>query len=219
MTRSGHVRIDAVLAVVALLMTAGAPVTAQASFQESGDSGFELLGAIGLLTPVGNLTADPASFGTTINVNIAYGLDAIYWTSRNWGFGGTGWYSPAQLQARDIPQGSIEPDLGTADYAIGTLQAIYRIKGEGSRSPLEPYFAAGGGVRSISVGAKAQPQVESSTDIAGTIAGGVRLEGVISKMMIRLEIRDNISTYKSPTTGESRLQNDLIASFGIGVRF
>jgi hypothetical protein len=207
------------LTAALLLVTAGAPTAAQDTFDESGDSEFEVLGAIALLTPIGNLTADPATFGTTINVNVAYGLDGIFWASNNWGFGATGWYSPAQLQARDLPQGSELPDLGKADYLVGAAQAIYRIRSEGSRSPLEPYFAAGLGVRHISVDEMANPEVESGTDPAGTIAGGVRLQGVMSTMMIRLELRDNISTYKSPTTGESRLQNDILISFGVGVRF
>jgi hypothetical protein len=204
---------------VALALLLAGPANAQTAFEETGDKGFELLGSIGLLTPVANLTEDPATFGATINVNVIYGLDAIFWTSQRFGVGATGWYSPARLQPRDLPQGAPEVDLGKADYAVGTLQAIYRFVGSGSQSPLEPYLAAGAGVRHLSVSEAANPEVEDSTDPAGTVAGGVRLQGVISKMMIRLEIRDNFSMYESPTTGESRLQNDVVLTFGVGVRF
>ncbi|MFV1987936.1 MAG: hypothetical protein ACC682_11705, partial [Gemmatimonadota bacterium] len=187
--------------------------------EERGGVGYQFLGTVGLLTPLANLTEDPASFGVTINVNVIYGLDATLWTSRHFGVGASGWYAPAQLQARDLAQGAPEIDLGSADYTVGTLQAIYRFVGSGSRSPLEPYLAAGAGIRSLSVHEAANPEVVNSTDPAGTVAGGVRLRGVISKMMIRLEIRDNFSMFESPTTGESRLQNDVLLSFGVGVRF
>ena len=60
----------------------------------------------------------------------------------------------------------------------------------------------------------------TSTDPAGSIAGGIRLDGILSpRMMIRLEVRNNMSFYTSPATDESRLQNDMILSFGIGTRF
>ncbi len=218
MTRSGRVRIHAMLPAVALALLLAGPAKAQTAFEETGGKGFELLGSIGLLTPLANLTEDPASFGVTVNVNVIYGLDAIYWTSRHFGVGATGWYAPAQLQARDLPQGIPEITLGDVQYAVGTLQAIYRFVGSGSQSPLEPYLAAGAGVRHLAV-SEADPELATSTDPAGTVAGGVRLQGVVSKMMIRLELRDNFSMYESPTTGESRLQNDVVLTFGIGVRF
>lgn len=220
MTRSGPVRIHSVLASAALLLAAMNPLAAQDAFDDTGYEGLELVGAIALMTPLGNLTEDAATFGTTINVNLAYGLEAVMWASNRWGFGASGWYSPAKLQARDLPDGIFEVDLGDAKYAVGTLQAIYRFRGEGSRNPLEPYFALGGGVRHIDVDEDlANPEVVDSTDPAGTIAGGIRLQGLLSKMMIRIEIRDNFSIYESPTTGESRLQNDVLLSFGVGVRF
>ena len=222
MTRRGRVRLNSVFALALLGATTGLPLAAQEAlqdFDETGNRGFELLGAVGLLTPVGNLTEDPASFGTTINVNVAYGLEGTIWLSRHWGVGAAGWYSPAQLQARDLPQGIEGPDLGSADYATGAIEAIYRFRGEGSRSVLEPYLAAGGGIRHLSVGPEAAPEVRDATDPAAVVAGGVRLEGVLTKMMIRLEVRDHISMFESPTTGESKLQNDIILSFGVGVRF
>ncbi|MDX1393865.1 MAG: hypothetical protein R3195_05720 [Gemmatimonadota bacterium] len=222
MTRRGRVRLPAVLAAALLgAATTTAPLTAQnpVDFDETGGEGFEILGAIGLLTPLGSLVSNEDGVGATVNVNVSYGLDAVYWASSRWGVGATGWYSPAQLSIVGLPQGTEQPDLGNADYFVGALNAIYRFRGEGSRSPLEPYLAAGGGIRHLDVGGMAAPFVEDSTDPAATVAGGVRLQGVISKMMIRLEMRDNISLYESPATGDSKLLNDLLLSFGVGVRF
>ena len=37
--------------------------------------------------------------------------------------------------------------------------------------------------------------------------------------MIRVEIRNNVSFYDSDVTDDSKLQNDVIMSFGVGYRF
>lgn len=223
MTPGGRVRIHIVLATALLaafstLLTP--PLSAQQVVEDTEDRGFELMGAIGLMTPIASLMRDPESFGATINVNVAYGIDGTYWTSRKFGVGLVGWYSPAKLQVLETDfQGAVPDDLGRARYVSGMVEGIYRFRGEGSRRSLEPYFALGAGVRHLNVDEIADPQVVTKTDPAGTIAGGIRLDGVLERMMIRLEIRNNMSFYRSPATDESRLQNDMILSFGIGTRF
>ena len=101
MTPGGPVRINAVLATAILTAAFSSPLTAQQAVEDTPDQGFEILGAVGLMTPIASLMKDPQSFGATINVNIAYGLDATYWTSRKFGVGLVGWYSPAKLQVLD----------------------------------------------------------------------------------------------------------------------
>jgi hypothetical protein len=219
MTSGGRVRIHVVLAA-ALVAAFSAPLAGQQAIEETQDKGFELVGAVGLMTPIASLMSDPESFGATINVNIAYGIDGTYWTSRKFGVGVVGWYSSAKLQVLDTDfQGAVPDDLGRARYAVGMVEGIYRFRGEGSRRSLEPYLAFGAGVRHLNVDEIANPQVVTSTDPAGTIAGGIRLDGILSRMMIRLEVRNNMSLYKSPATDQSKLQNDMILSFGIGTRF
>jgi len=219
MTRGGHVRVYAVL-LTALALAGSANAASAQVIEDTGGRGFELLGSIGLLTPVSSLVDDPESFGATVNVSVAWGLDGMLWTSEHFGVGLTGWYSGAKLQVLDTDfQGAVPDDLGDITYLTGTVQAVYRFRGAGSRSPIEPYLAAGGGVRYLGADEIAAPQVVDSTDPAGTIAGGFRVDGILADVMIRLEIRDNISFYKSDATGESKLQNDLILSFGFGYRF
>lgn len=219
MTRSGRVRIYAAL-FAAFLLAAGTSPTSGQVISETGGRGLELLGAIGLLTPTASLMEDPESFGVTINVGVAYGLDGTLWTSDHFGVGLTGWYSPAKLQVQSTDfEGAVPDDLGSANYLSATIQGVYRFRGEGSRSPVEPYLAAGGGIRSLWVDEIGAPQIVDSTDPAGTIAGGFRVDGILADVMIRLEIRDNISFYTSPKTDESKMQHDLLLSFGVGVRF
>lgn len=236
MTERGDVRIDAgngggrrsrsrglaplFGALLAAMALGPRETTAQMAEEAIEERGFELLGHVGLITPVGNLTDNPDAFGASMKVSLVYGVDAIYWTSKNFGVGFVGLYAPGELQTLATSfQGVVPDDLGDVDYLAGAVNAIYRFRGSGSSSLVEPYFAVGGGLRRISVDAIAGPEVESSTDPTATLAGGIRIEGIGPGLMMRVEIRDFISSYESPATGDSKLQNDFAISFGIGTRF
>jgi len=238
MTGRGNVRIDAgrrgkrtgqphacavllatLLAAIALGPT---PLRGQATGEEeeaAREGGFELTGQVGLITPVSNLTEDVNAFDTSLKVGLAYSLDGTYWTSRKFGLGFAGLYSPAELQTVASGfQGAVPNDLGNADYFAGIVNAVYRFRGTGSGAGAEPYIAAGGGVRRLSVDAIASPQVESSTDPVGTLAGGIRVEDIGFGLLMKVEIRDFISSFESPATGSSKLQHDFAITFGLGTR-
>jgi len=220
MTGRGNVRIDAhgVLALVGALMM-GMALGPTSAWGQVDEGRFELVGQVGLLTPVSNLTEDSNAFDTSMKVALAYTLDATYWTSKKFGLGVVGLYSPGELQM--LPsgfQGAVPNDLGDADYIAGVVNAIYRFRGTGSGSGAEPYIAAGAGIRRLSVDAIARPQVESSTDPVGTLAGGIRIEDVGFGLLMKVEIRDFITSYESPTTGASKFQHDFAIRLGFGTR-
>ncbi len=219
--RSFHDRTRAVGAALLglfVLAASAAPtaLAAQTAGAPSRDGGFSVSAAFGVLTPLANLTDDPESFGTVITPYLAAGVEAIVWTSSRFGIGVVGLYSPSDLDGVGTQfQGATPDDLGAADYFAGAVNLIYRIRSPGSGGAVEPYFALGGGVRHVSVEAVAGPEVESGTDPMGTLAAGVRLEA-LPGLWLKVEVRDFASFYESPSTGESRFQNDIAITLGIG---
>jgi hypothetical protein len=227
MIRCGDVRIQLELARrtlgIALTLAALAAGTVQgqemAMDQEmdATGEGFDLLAAVGILAPVADLTNNPDTYGTSMKVSIGFSADATFWFSRNFGIAATGVYASPDMQPRKLIPGEEEPDLGGATYLAGGLSAVYRLVGEGSRSAIEPYLALGGGIHHLKVDDEAAPELETRTDPAVTLAGGIRFEG-ISGIVMRVEARDFAYFFKSPATGDSRLQNDVYVTFAVGAR-
>lgn len=170
---------------------------------------------VGVLTPLSDLTEDPATFGTAITASGLVGGDVTMWLGRRWGVAVQGVFGPADLQVRATEfQGAVPDDLGEAEVLAGTASVVYRLVPGGAASLLEPYFAAGGGVRRLTVEAIAAPEVEDATDPAATVAAGAYAR-VSDALAFRIEVRDLISSFQSPATGEARLQNDLWVTVGL----
>lgn len=204
------------------LLLASATVRAQAPGGERRDdppSRASLTAFAGFLAPLADLTADPNSFGTAVTSAPAFGADAAFWLGGSrFGIGVQGMYAPADLLLRPTDfQGAVPTDLGKADYLAATLSLLYRLRLSGAAAGVEPYFGLGGGIRHLSVEAIAEPEVEDVTDPVGTLAAGT-LVWVSRSLAIRFEVRDFASSFRSPTTGGSRLQNDVIVTVGLGTR-
>ena len=181
-------------------------------------SRWDITASFGWKAPVSNLTQDPESFGTSVTPGIAVGLDGAYWFRSGFGVGLQGFWAPAELNVIATEfQGTIPERLGNVQYFAFSVNALYRLSVGGTASVVQPYFALGAGLRHLGVEAIASPEVEDSTDPALTAALGVFVP-VASAFAIRAELRDYASNYKSPTTGESKLQNDIIISIGFTYR-
>lgn len=205
--------------LIALSLAAPLPAGAQMVDEATATGPFDVAGFVGLVTPVANLTEDPETFATSIDPYLALGLDLTYWVSTRFGLDLTGVYSPSQLKARGTQfQGAIPPDLGDATLFIGTLSAVYRFPASGSGTALEPYFAAGFGLKRLNLDEIAAPAAESSTDPTATLAAGVRTR-LIPRVVLRVEVRDFASYFESSGTGESKLQNDVVMTVGVGAGF
>lgn len=214
-------------ALAAVLATGAlAPSSAWAQERAGPEAGRELspsrgnLGAFtGVLAPLNDLTSDPSSFGTSQSVSPVLGVDAAFWPGRgSFGLGLQGLFAPGDLQveATDFP-GAIPDDLGDARYLAATATLLYRLRLSGARGRVEPYFGVGGGVRRLTVDPIAEPEVEDSTDPLGTLVAGTWV-WFSHRLAIRFEVRDHLLDFESPTTGESRIQNDVSVTVGLGTR-
>ncbi len=231
MTRSGRHRevrgrraargapaVAALLALSATSSLAAQVPAATGRYEVDPSRSIDVTAFFGWVSPLSNLTEDPASFGTTISPYIAVGADAVYWLSRNLGVGVTGVWVPADLQIQPTEfQGAVPTDLGDVTYLAALANVVYRIRVSGTSSPVEPYFALGAGLRHLSVDEIAKPEVDTATDPAASLAAGVRV-AVWRGVVMRAEARDVSSFFESPSTGESRLQNDIAVTVGFGTR-
>lgn len=232
--RGGRMRADvtgwsARRAATALLAAAALVVPSGAGAQQEGlgldaertleSSGANLGVFLGALSPLNDLTSDPSSFGTSVAVSPVFGADAAFWPGAGrLGLGLQAFYAPGQLQVEATEfQGAIPNDLGNANAFVGTATLLYRLQLSGARGRLEPYFGVGAGLRRLGVDAIAEPEVEDSTDPLGAIAAGAQV-WFARRLAIRFEVRDHLLSFESPTTGESRLQNDISITVGLSTR-
>ncbi|MGH7540693.1 MAG: hypothetical protein ACRELC_06825 [Gemmatimonadota bacterium] len=213
-------RVSPTLLPALFLLIAAAPAAAQALPEPPPDSapnpngGVEAVGFVGWISPLADLSQDPTAFNTTLDPYVVVGADVTYWVSRRVGVGVLGAFAPSELGMRST-QPDLEPpeDPGDAEYFAALANLIYRIPVSGTASAAEPYFAAGAGVRHVGVEEVAAPDIGSSTDPAATLAAGVRIG--FGALRLRAEIRDIASFYESGT-GDSRLQNDVAVTVGLG---
>ncbi|MFQ5678482.1 MAG: hypothetical protein ACE5HP_03395 [Gemmatimonadota bacterium] len=209
------------LLAAAALLAAGSPAAAQERaadrFGPPARTTLTLFGAV--LTPLNNITADASSFGTAVSSSGAVGGDATFWFGTgHLGLGFQGAYAPADLEVKPTEfQGAVPSDLGGADYVAATATLMYRLLPAGAAAAVEPYFGLGGGVRRLSVQAIASPEVEDVTDPVGSVAAGAKV-WFSRRFAIHFEVRDIVSSFEAPTTGASRLQNDVLISVGLGTR-
>lgn len=170
------------------------------------------------LTPLALLTENPGTFGTEISTGLGVTGTLGWWFGDSFGVTAHGVWVPAELDLQQSTfTGPIPDALGDADYLAGSLNLVYRLTLPGAASAVEPYFGLGGGVRDLDVAPVASPDVADATDLAGTLVGGTYAR-LGSGASLRLEVRDLVSTYESPLSGDSKLQNDLLVSIGIGFR-
>ena len=82
---------------------------------------------------------------------------------------------------------------------------------------VEPFLGAGGGVRRVSFDRPGVLGTGEESALAGSLLGGAYVTAVPG-WRIRLELRDVVSGFEDPRTGESELQNDLFFLAGLSWR-
>lgn len=171
----------------------------------------------GVLAPLARLTTDPQTFETEVSSSAMAGAEVGWWPRRRLGLAVQAAWAPAKLSL--IPTdftGALPGELGDADYLVGSVEARYRLPLPPEVSLVRPYVALGGGLRRLDVDPIASPEVTDATDPMATAAAGahVRLGGGVD---LRIELRDRVSVYGSPTGGGDRVQNDLGITVGLGI--
>ena len=181
------------------------------------DTGPEFIGFVGVLQPLANLTENANTYGTVIPPDLLMGAEAMWWASPVVGVGIMGLYSPATLNpvissgfGRDLPM------LGELEYMTGMAQLTFRLRSSGAAGQIEPYVALGAGLRRVRFAGRAVPEI-TATDPAASLAAGLRVP-LTRSVWLRAEARDMASFYISRATDESKLQNDVIVTIGLGIR-
>lgn len=233
--RSGLRTVGAAASLLALLAPAavgqaeGQPVPADAVRQARADTG-EAAGArlvveagVGLLAPLANLAPTGAGSGDggpepapSLAVAVSANGSAVYFFDPNLGVGVHGVWSDADVDHQRLAgrPGAGDRRQGSADFVAGSAELVYRPLGRPGGTSLDPYVAAGGGVRHLSF---SDPALDDSTDPVGTAAGGVRTE-VAGPVFWTTEVRGFFSTV-DPTSRGSRIQTDVVVTVGIGAGF
>lgn len=180
-------------------------------------SGLEAFVLGGTLSPLALLSSDPGSFALQVSSAPMVGGTVGWWMTSGLGAGVQVLYAPATLNI--VPtsfQGPIPTDLGNVRYLAATAEVRYRLVLHGPAGVLAPYAALGAGVRHLSFDPIASLDARDTTDPVGTVAVGTEA-GLYGPVAMRIELRDYLSRYSSPTTGATRTQHDIVITFGLGI--
>jgi hypothetical protein len=186
--------------------------------REGPRSVFDLVGFVGWVASLNDITNDPASFATSIKPSVSFGVEGTRWFGSGFGIGIHGFWAPSELDVIPNDVTAEGPaDLGDANYFSAVVNALYRLPVSGPAATVQPYFLLGGGVRHLAVSEDAAPTVEDATDPQLTLGLGAFVQ-FASSLTIRIGMRDFVSVFDGAES-DSRLQNDILASFGVGYRF
>ena len=215
------------MALVGALLAPGVASAQESSIAEEQPEerrgSLELSGSLGVLTPLSSLASlDVQAVDTAVVVRsdlsttVAFVAELDYFFPNGLGIGVQGVYAGPDVTAQVVDTTAVPPafvDLGTANYWAVSGNIMYRPHLTGPAALVTPYGAIGVGVRSLSFSQNGTLGLANSTDFMGTAALGAIVD-LADWIGLRGELRYNLSSYKSPLTGGSNLQNDIIVSVG-----
>lgn len=218
------------VAALALLVAASAPVPGAAQGPLGGAAGEEAAGAparsgleldasAALVTPLSDLVEGTAAEGALqLSTGVGVRAGALWWIGDRLGVGVGGLWTPADLDrqpsAGEGNGGDPGGKVAEGDYVTGTAEVVWALPRPGRDVRVEPYLAAGLGLRHLALeGGEGLP--DGITDPMASLGGGFRVllsEGVL----LRLEVRDQVAP--AGIGPETRVQHDLDVSVGFGIR-
>lgn len=208
------------VALAAAVLVAAGAVGGELSAQTTAPGpplGPEIYASATVLAPLSGLSTVSESFATEVSSALGASAGGVWWLDRWLGVGIHGVWEPAALRLRPSTfTGVVPDDLGDADYAAALANVVLRLPLSGPASLLEPFVAAGGGIRDLQLDPVASPEAGSATDVAGTVAAGAAVR-VWEPLALRFEVRDLISDYDE-TVGEGGTQHDVLVSVGLSLR-
>lgn len=222
--KTSYVGIPLVLALLLLGppadLDAQEPEVTSATETRAARPAITLQAAIGLLTPLSDLTPE-ASTGSageiepTLRLSTGWGvaLGVTLSLSSHWGVGAHGTWSntDVDLNPAGAPEG--ERRLGEADHVTVAAEVAYRLLESPLAEIVDPYVAAGVGLRHVSFSFE-DARVDDATDPMVTVAAGVRAS-LGERYHWTLEVRDHLSVYEA-VDADGQLQNDVTITVGIG---
>ena len=196
---------------------------------EESSEGLELTGYFGVLTPLADLASAGDSLSLEFSTDISFGLGLDFWFPSGFGIGVLGGYSQPDMTVQQVlpplgeglPTRTEEFNLGGTDYIYGVATLMYRPNLQGSWGMVRPYFVAGGGVlhTGSATGTNGDGSLSLTADSQTKPVGVLGLGGHIllgNSWFLRLEFRDYISSFSQDQFEDSKLQNDLVSSIGVG---
>jgi hypothetical protein len=186
--------------------------------REGPRSVFDLVGFVGWIAPLNDITNDPASVATSLKPSVSFGVEGTHWLGRGFGIGFHGFWALSELDVTpNVVTAEVPDGLGDANYFSAVVNALYRLPVTGPAATVQPYFLLGGGVRHLAVSEEAAPTVKDATDPQLTLGLGAFVQ-VASSLTVRFGLRDFVSVFDGPES-DSQLQNDIVVSVGVGYRF
>jgi len=210
------------VAIAAALMAFGIPgtATAQSTDDERSATGFELTGYLGAYLPLAKLAESGDSLTAEFSTKVAFGLGLEYWFG-NFGVQLQGNYSNPSLTLQVIEEAGSFPvsvKLGDTDVWMAAANILWRPQLSGSAAVVRPYFGAGPAVVKIMYPTDGSFTIEDETRVAISLVGGAQVE--LSKgWFVRLDVRDYISKLDTEPFEQTKTQNDLVTTFGVGYAF
>ena len=208
--------------VAAALMAFAIPTaaTAQSVDEEPSPNGFELTGYVGAYLPLAKLAESGDSLTAEFSTKVAFGLGLDYWFG-NFGIQLQGNYSNPELTLQIIEDAGSFPiavQLGAADVWMAAANVLWRPQLTGPAAVVRPYFGAGPAMVKIMYPKDGEFDIQDETRLAISVVGGAQVE--LSKgWFVRLDVRDYISKLDTEPFANTKTQNDLVTSIGVGYSF
>ena len=210
------------VAIATALMAFAIPsaATAQSADEEPSATGFELTGYVGAFLPLAKLAESGDSLTAEFSTKVAFGLGLDYWFG-NFGIQVQGNYSNPSLTLQIIEDAGSFPlsvKLGNTDVWMAAANVLWRPQLTGPASTVRPYFGAGPAVVKVMYPQDGEFNIQDETRFAISLVGGAQVE--LSKgWFVRLDVRDYISKLDTEPFAETKTQNDLVTSIGVGYSF
>jgi len=208
--------------VAAALMAFAIPTaaTAQSVDEEPSPNGFELTGYVGAYLPLAKLAESGDSLTAEFSTKVAFGLGLDYWFG-NFGIQLQGNYSNPSLTLQIIEEAGSFPisvQLGDTDVWMAAANVLWRPQLTGPAAVVRPYFGAGPAMVKIMYPKDGEFDIQDETRLAISVVGGAQVE--LSKgWFVRLDVRDYISKLDTEPFANTKTQNDLVTSIGVGYSF
>ena len=210
------------VAIAAALMAFAIPTaaTAQSVDEEPSPNGFELTGYVGAYLPLAKLAESGDSLTAEFSTKVAFGLGLDYWFG-NFGIQLQGNYSNPSLTLQIIEEAGSFPisvQLGDTDVWMAAANVLWRPQLTGPAAVVRPYFGAGPAMVKIMYPKDGEFDIQDETRLAISLVGGAQVE--LSKgWFVRLDVRDYISKLDTEPFANTKTQNDLVTSIGVGYSF